>query len=97
MLTLTENAQSAIKSIASEAGLGDDGGIRIDFAEDGSQLHMELAQQPGEDDQVVETEGARVFTSPQATTLLAEQELDTAQTPEGAGFTLRKQDGAEAE
>lgn len=90
MLTLTENAQTAIKSITSEAGLPDTGGVRIAVTEE-SQLQMELAPEPHSGDDVVEAEGARVFTSEQATEMLDGQELDAGETPEGTGFTLRQQ------
>lgn len=90
MLTLTENAQTAIKSITSEADLPDSGGVRIAVTDD-SQLQMELAPEPQSGDDVVEAEGARVFTSEEATEMLDGQELDAGETPEGTGFTLRQQ------
>lgn len=91
MLTLTENAQSAIKAITTEADLPETGGVRIAVTEEGSQLHLELASEPQSGDEVVEAEGARVFTSEEATQMLDGQELDAGQTAEGTGFTLRQQ------
>ncbi|MGC0273729.1 HesB/IscA family protein [Pseudactinotalea sp. Z1739] len=91
MLTLTENAQSAIKAITAEADLPETGGVRIAVTEEGSQLHLELAPEPQSGDEVVEAEGARVFTSEEATQMLDGQELDAGQTEEGTGFTLRQQ------
>ena len=38
MLTLTDTAQTAIKTITTEAGLPDSGGVRIAMAKNGSEL-----------------------------------------------------------
>ena len=46
MLTLTENAQTAIKTLTSEAGLPEDGGVRIAMADGGSELQMALSPEP---------------------------------------------------
>lgn len=91
MLTLTENAQSAIKSITTEAGLPDTGGVRIAVTDQGGELQMELAPEPQSGDEIIEDEGARVFTSEEASQMLDGQELDAGPTPEGTGFTLRQQ------
>jgi iron-sulfur cluster assembly protein len=91
MLTLTENAQSAIKTIASESGLPEEGGVRISMAENGSELQMALAPEPAAGDDVIENAGARVFVPTETAALLAEQELDAATTEQGTGFTLRQQ------
>src|SRR5665811_1550631 len=52
MLTLTENAQVAIRTIASEAGLPDSGGVRITMADAGDQFEMSLAPEPALSDAV---------------------------------------------
>ena len=91
MLTLTDDAQTAIKTIATDAGLPETGGVRIAVAEGGTELQMQLVPEPAAGDEVIEAEGARVFTSADASELLAEQELDAGQTAEGTGFSLRPQ------
>ncbi|MBK5250459.1 MAG: hypothetical protein JJE50_13695 [Actinomycetales bacterium] len=91
MLTLTENAQVAIRTIASEAGLPDSGGVRITMADAGDQFEMSLAPEPALSDAVIEADGARVFVPEDTATLLAEQELDAGLTPDGTGFSLRQQ------
>ena len=91
MLTLTDDAQTAIKAITTDAGLPETGGVRIAVAEGGNELQMQLVPEPAAGDEVIETEGARVFASSDASELLAEQVLDAGQTPEGTGFSLRPQ------
>ena len=93
MLALTENAQSAIRGIADQAELPETGGVRIAMAES-NQLEMTLVPEPQGADEVIEAEGARVFVEETASTLLAEQELDAGQTPDGIGFALRPQNEA---
>lgn len=89
MLTMTETAQTAIRSLSEQAGLPETGGVRLamDEAQDG--LQMSLAPQPEEGDQVIDDAGARVFMPTETATLLDTQELDAAATPEGTGFSLR--------
>ncbi|SEE88142.1 HesB/IscA family protein [Ruania alba] len=96
MLTLTENAQTAIKSITEQAGLPAEGGVRIAMAESGTELQMSLVPEPAESDQVIENEGARVFVAPETSELLDTQQLDASQTEEGTGFSLAAQEGAAA-
>jgi iron-sulfur cluster assembly protein len=91
MLTLTDNAQTAIKTITEQAGLPETGGVRIAMADGGGELQMTLAPEPTDGDNVIEGEGARVFVPDDTSTMLDTQELDAAQTPEGTGFTLRQQ------
>ncbi len=91
MLTVTETAQTAIKSISEQAGLPATGGVRIAMSDGGTDVQMALAPEPVDGDQVVENEGARVFLPNETAVLLETQELDAAQTPEGTGFTLRAQ------
>ena len=91
MLTVTDTAQTAIRSLSEQAGLPDTGGVRL--AMDGQEggIQMSLAPEPAVGDQVVEDEGARVFMPVETATLLETQQLDAAPTPEGASFTLREQ------
>src|SRR5690625_5000759 len=91
VLTLTQNAQSAIKAITTEAGLPESGGVRIAVTDEGSQLQMELAPEPQAGDDVIESEGARAFTSETATEMLGGQGLDAGETPQGTGLTLPQQ------
>ena len=91
MLTLTENAQTAIKTLTSEAGLPEDGGVRIAMADGGSELQMALSPEPAAGDQVIDTDGARVFVAEETAPMLDAQELDATETEQGTGFSLRQQ------
>ncbi len=93
MLTMTDTAQTAIRSLSEQAGLPETGGVRLAMDEGQSGLQMSLAPQPEDGDQVVEDAGARVFMPTETATLLETQELDAAATPEGTGFSLRAQAG----
>ncbi|MCR2784129.1 MULTISPECIES: Fe-S cluster assembly protein HesB [unclassified Microbacterium] len=76
MLTLTENAASAVKTLTSQIPT-EDGGLRIreaDQAEAGFELA--LAPSPEPDDAVIETGGARVFVEQAATVPLDDRVLD---------------------
>ncbi|UFU03339.1 hypothetical protein LQF12_01620 [Ruania suaedae] len=88
MLTLTENAQTAIKSITEQAGLPAEGGVRIAMAESGTELQLSLVPEPQNEDQIIEDEGARVFVATETSDLLETQQLDANQSAEGTGFTL---------
>ncbi|NHT19419.1 adhesin [Cellulomonas sp. IC4_254] len=94
MLTLTENASTAVRDLTTRAGLPDSGGLRI--AESQQQLgSFELAlvpeAVPGDD--VIDSDGATVFVSPETSTALADLTLDADPSATGApGFTLAPQD-----
>ncbi|HLS14596.1 MAG TPA: iron-sulfur cluster biosynthesis family protein [Beutenbergiaceae bacterium] len=92
MLTLTDDAQTAIQAITADAGLPEGGGVRIALADGGTELQMQLVPEPAEGDEVIEAGGARVFASEDASVMLSEQQLDAGQTDEGTGFSLRPQD-----
>lgn len=93
MLTLTENASTAVRDLTTRAGLPDSGGLRI--AESEQQLgSFELALVPEAvpGDEVIDAEGATVFVSEGTKTLLADLTLDADPSATGSpGFTLTPQ------
>lgn len=95
MLTLTENAQTAVNEIAERADLPSGGGLRIaPSATQPGGLDLGLAPEPVPGDQVIETGAVPVFVEPQASEALAELTLDTAPpTPDqpGPAFQLTPQ------
>lgn len=93
MLTLTENASTAVRDLTTRAGLPESGGLRI--AESEQQLgSFELALVPEAvpGDEVIASEGATVFVPQETATALADLTLDADPSATGSpGFTLAPQ------
>jgi len=84
MLTMTENATTVVKTLASRGGTGDEGGLRISSSTPESREYaVEVAPGPAEADTIVEAEGARVFLEPNAATALDDKVLDADVSTEG--------------
>ncbi len=93
MLTLTDSAVTAIRSLTSAPELPDETGLRIMAQDQGSPaFHVTLAENPVLGDQVIETAGARVFLEPGAALALDDKSLDAQVDDEGTvAFTLADQ------
>jgi Fe-S cluster assembly iron-binding protein IscA len=93
VLTLTENASTAVRDLTSRAGLPESGGLRI--AESQQQLgSFELALVPEAvpGDEVIASDGATVFVPQETATVLADLTLDADPSATGSpGFTLAPQ------
>jgi iron-sulfur cluster assembly protein len=79
MLTITSNADEAIRAIVQGTDVPDDGGIRISIArQNGSQASLELAISPApmEGDDVLDVNGAHVFLDEMASVALDDKSLD---------------------
>jgi iron-sulfur cluster assembly protein len=76
MLTMTENAIDAVKRVApGEAGLRlYTTTLPTESAQE--SLHVEVVDEPGAEDHVLDAEGAHVFLEPRAATLLDDKVLD---------------------
>jgi iron-sulfur cluster assembly protein len=84
MLTMTENATTVVKTLASRGGSGEEGGLRISSqAPESREYAVEVTPGPAETDTVVETDGARVFLEPNAATALDDKVLDADVSTEG--------------
>ena len=95
MLTLTENANTVVKSIIDQAGTGQEAGLRISQDEpDSPALHVMPTEAPQPGDQVLNEDGARVFLEETAAATLDDKVLD-AQVDANGGvqFTIANQDG----
>jgi iron-sulfur cluster assembly protein len=92
MLTLTENATIAVKSLTEQIPTTT-GGLRISEAASPDQGYaLNLASAPESDDTVVENDGARVFVDPVATVALDNRVLDARVGEDGSvGFALAEQ------
>jgi len=93
MLTLTDNAVTAIRSLTSRPELPADAGLRIMAGENQqSTLQLTLAPNPMAGDEVVESEGARVFMEPGAAQVLDGKSLDAQVDDDGGvAFTIAEQ------
>lgn len=89
MLTLTENASTAVKSLSSQIPT-ETGGLRIaEVADPQNGYALSLAPAPTDGDTVVESDGARVFVDPAATVALGDRILDARLEEDGSvGFAL---------
>lgn len=93
MLTLTDSAVTAIRNLTAQPELPDETGLRIMSQDQGGPaFQVTLAETPVDGDQVIETEGARVFLEPGAAMALDDKSLDAQVDDEGTvAFTLAEQ------
>ncbi len=84
MLTLTDTASTAVKTIAERAlGADADGGLRISSTDDEGYA-VAIATAPESTDVVVETHGAHVFLEKQASDALTDKVLDAQLDTDGS-------------
>ncbi|MBM3716333.1 MULTISPECIES: Fe-S cluster assembly protein HesB [Microbacterium] len=77
MLTLTEEATSAVKTITAQFPDAAQGGVRIEGAgSPDSQFRLSVVAEPEPADAVVENQGARVFLDTDAAEVLDDRVLD---------------------
>jgi Fe-S cluster assembly iron-binding protein IscA len=94
MLTLTTQAAAEIRNLIEQPEVPEGGGLRIANDATAGSLTLRLAALPAEDDEVLDTSGARLFLDPQAAVLLDDKTLDVAPDPEGSvQFTIAEQSG----
>ncbi|GAA4155806.1 iron-sulfur cluster biosynthesis family protein [Gryllotalpicola daejeonensis] len=93
MLTLTENASTVVKSLASRGGTSEDAGLRISSAApDSREYAVEVAPQPADADTVLESDGARVFLDANAALSLDDKVLDADVSEQGnVRFSIAEQ------
>jgi Fe-S cluster assembly iron-binding protein IscA len=95
MLTLTEGAAEAVKSIVSSSpNLPETAGVRISEQKTGggeAQFQLAVAESPLEGDEVIEEEGARVFLEPDAALDLDDKVLDAAIEEASVKFSISPQ------
>ncbi|MFJ6195428.1 iron-sulfur cluster biosynthesis family protein [Micromonospora sp. NPDC092111] len=90
MLTMTDNAVLVIRDLAAQQDVAQDGGLRIAADTEAGSLTIELVPEPVQGDQVVDTEGARIFLDADAAELLNDTSVDASVDDEGVvqfGFT----------
>ena len=80
MLTLTDNALTAVRTLTQDPEAPDGAGLRILPGDEGLELILVADPVPG--DALIDDGGARVYVEPEAAELLKEQTLD-AQVEDG--------------
>ncbi len=95
MLTLTDNAVTAIRALTSQPEQVPDTGLRITGQGDGvPAFQLSLAETPAAGDQVIEADGARVFLAESAAQALADKALDAEVDDQGGvAFSVSPQPG----
>jgi iron-sulfur cluster assembly protein len=83
MLTVTDNAATAIRDITSQEAVPPGSGLRIATEDGGDALVLSLVAEPLDGDQIIDAAGARLFLDRQAAALLEDKELDVTIDPSG--------------
>ena len=76
MLSLTENAVTTIRRLMGPPRMPEGSGLRVASTNDGSDLGIFAVTAPEQGDDVVESEGARVFLDHDAASALDDKILD---------------------
>lgn len=84
MLTLTENAITAIRGLTDSPQTPDSAGLRIATDDAAGGLTLSLAQGPRDGDQVVDASGAVLFLDAEAAEVLDDKALDAAVDADGS-------------
>lgn len=96
MLTVTDDAASAIRTLAGQTDAPEETGVRISpTTEEGSEaaLTLSITEGPLPEDQVIEAQGARVFVDSGVASGLADKALDAQVTEQGqVQFMLAEQE-----
>nr|WP_104279701.1 Fe-S cluster assembly protein HesB [Clavibacter michiganensis] len=93
MLTVSENAATVIKALAKQVDDSSTAGLRIGAQEEDPEVFaIIIAQAPLEGDEVVESDGSRVFLDPATSPRLSNKQLDAIIGDGSARFSLRSQD-----
>jgi Fe-S cluster assembly iron-binding protein IscA len=94
MLTLTDSAAEAVRHAMDAAeGLPESGGLRISAQDlgDSTGLGLAVTPVPGDDDQVIEEEGARVFVAAEVAPFLEDKVLDADHQGSSIQFSVTDQ------
>lgn len=92
MLTMTDTAAEAVKTIVARIPDAADGGVRISDDGETTGFALTIAPAPEATDTVVDTDGARVFLDTTAAAALDGQVLDAQFTQDGrVSFELAPQ------
>ena len=91
MITVTERASEQLKSVL-ETEQKHGYGLRVYVTGggcNGFQYGMAIEEKPGEEDQLIEQNGVKLFVDPQSAPLLAGAEVDYVDGLQGSGFSIK--------
>jgi iron-sulfur cluster assembly accessory protein len=91
-LTVTPTAVAEVKKFMQEQGAAESAGLRVAVLPGGCsgfQYGLNIEDEPQEDDEVLETNGLRVFVDPFSGQYLDGVEIDYVTTMMGSGFTFK--------
>jgi iron-sulfur cluster assembly protein len=88
MVTLTNDAVTAIHTLTGQPDTPLGTGLRMAADPDRGALTLSLAVAPVDGDQIVESSGARLFLDPGAAMALDDKTLDATTEPDGMKFTI---------
>ena len=92
MLILTEEAVAAIRTLTAGPGPNENGsGLRIIHLDSAGALALSIAPGPASGDEVIQTDGVRVFLQPGAAAMLSDRAL-SARIDEQEGVVFRIDD-----
>ena len=88
---LTPVAAAEVRRYIEEQGAAADAGLRVGVLPGGCsgfQYGLNIEDEPGEDDMILESEGIRMFVDPFSLQYLNGTEIDFVSTFQGSGFTF---------
>lgn len=92
MITVTPTAVTEVQKFMDEQGATDTAGLRVAVLPGGCsgfQYGLNIEDEPQEDDEILESNGIRVFVDPFSAQYLADVEIDYVTTMMGSGFSFK--------
>ena len=90
-ITVTPTAVAEVRRYMEEQGAAEEAGLRVGVLPGGCsgfQYGLNIEDEPGEDDIVLEVNGLRLFVDPFSLQYLMGTEIDYVSTFQGSGFTF---------
>ncbi|MDQ3388898.1 MAG: iron-sulfur cluster insertion protein ErpA [Gemmatimonadota bacterium] len=97
ILTVTPTAVSEVRRYMEEQGAAESAGLRVGVLPGGCsgfQYGLNIEDEPGEDDIVLESNGVKLFVDPFSLQYLGGTEIDFVSTFQGSGFTFNNPNSA---
>lgn len=91
MLTLTPPAVEAIRILTSKPGLPENSGLRIAHQDTAGSLELSISPGPDTGDEIIETEGVRVFLHKEIAGMFDDRSLSAEIAEDGVIFRIDEQ------